>query len=251
MTKSSTPSSLKNINFNEDWSSHPAIEWLSAHKRTLLWIFFALIALIVIASRFIYTHNVNAESDFFQAQTAFTQFQKAALTSPTETSSAATDLQQLIAIMQRHPELKPKYEGSLAQTLLVGGEVPQAQSFIEDIFKRTQPDHLKLYQDYTQTSLLISEGRYAEALLQTQQLKSVLDPLNEGTNSILYVFNLIRLAMLYQQTGQPEQELKTWEELQNQPQRLEAVLAANQILKIGQASLNEYIEERKTALKSQ
>lgn len=247
MNKSSTSSSLKNLSFDEDWSSHPAIEWLSAHRKILLWALFTLIALLILASRFAALRTLNAESDFFQAQTAFTRFQQAAI-NPATDSSADADLEQLEAIMQRHPELKPKYEGSLAQTLLINGQTSQAKTFIEDVFSRTKPDHLQLYQNYTQTSLFIGEGRYSDALQQAQQLKFTLDQLDAGANPILYVFNLIRLAMLYQQTGQAEQELKMWDEFQNQPQRLAAVLAASQVLHSGQASLNQYIEERKKAL---
>lgn len=247
MNKSSTSTSLKNLDLNEDWTSHPTIEWLSNHKNMLLWAFFALIALLVIASRFITWQTLNSEKDFFQAQILFTQFQQAP-TNPTENSSSTSDLDELEAIMQRHPELKPKYEGPLAQTLLINGQTSQAQPFIEDIFKRTKPDHLQLYQDYTQTSLLIGQQNYPEALHRAQQLKATFDQTNEIVNPILYVFNLIRLAMLYQQTDQPQEELKAWEELQTQPQLLDSVFAANQMLKIGQVSLNQYIEERKQTL---
>ncbi len=247
MNKSSVNSSLNNVDLGEDWSSHPAIEWLSANKKFLLWGFLALLACLILAYRMIATRTLNAESDFFQAQTAFTQFQQASLSS--EENSAEADLQQLQAILQRRPELKPKYEGALAQTLLITGQTAQAQNFAEDIFKRTQPDHLQLYQNYSQTSLLIAEGRYADALQQAQQLQATLDQLNEKANPTLYVFNLIRLAMLYQQTGQPQEELQVWEQFQNQPSyRLDFVLAANHALKVGQASLNQYIEERKQAL---
>jgi hypothetical protein len=247
MNKYSKSPSLNNIQFDEDWSSHPAIEWLSAHKNILLWAFFGLVATLIIVSRLIAWRTLDAEKDFFQIQTAFTQFQQAAIT-PTDSSTAAADLEQLKALMQQHPELKPKYEGPLAQTLLINGQIPEAQIFIEDIFKRTQPDHLQFYQDYTQTSLLIGQGHYADALERAEQLKSSLDQLAEGVNPILYVFNLIRLAMLYQQTHQPQAEWNAWEELQNQPQRMEAVLTASQVLKIGNASLNQYIEERKNVL---
>lgn len=246
MNKSSVTSSLKNIDFSEDWSSHPAIEWLSSHKKIFLWAGLALLAALILASRYATLRTLNAENDFFHAQKAFTQFQQASISS--EDSSASSDLEQLEAIMQRHPELKPRYQGALAQTLLITGKTDQAQAFAEDIFKRTQPDHLQLYQDYTQASLMINEGRYADALQQTQQLKSTLDQLDEGANPILYVFNLIRLAMLYQQTGQPHEELRAWEQLQNQTERLEAVLVASQVFKVGQASLNQLIEERKKVL---
>lgn len=247
MNKSSTSSSLNNIHFDEDWNSHPAIEWLSAHKNTLLWAVVGLIIALIIASRLVTWRNLDAEKDFFQAQTAFTQFEQAAGNATDDT--AAADLEQLQAIMQRHPELKPKYEGPLAQTLLIMGQVPQAQTYIEDTFRRTQPDHLQLYQNYTKASVLIGQGLYADALQSAKQLKSNLDELSEGGNPILYVYNLIRLAILYQQMGQPEEELKAWEALQNQSQRLEAFLEASQAYQVGNASLNQYIEERKSVLK--
>jgi hypothetical protein len=248
MNKSAPNSSLKDLNLNEDWTSHPAIEWLSAYKNVLLWGFLILIALLIIASRLMTWQTLNAEKDFFQAQNMFTQFEQTAI-NPAESASATTDLEELKSLMQRHPELKPKYEGALAQTLLISGQPSQAQPFIEDIFTRTQPDRLQLYQNYTETSLLIEQERYAEALQSAQQLKATLEQTNQGSNPILYAFNLIRLAMLYQQTHQQQEELKAWEELQNQPQLLEAVLATDQALKMGQASLNQYIEERKQALR--
>lgn len=247
MNKSPPPSSLKNLQFSEDWNSHPAIEWLSAHKNILLWTLFAFIVALVLASRLITWRALDAEKDFFQAQVAFNQFQQAALI-PNENSTADADLAQLNAIMQRHPELKPKYAGSLAQTFLINGQIPQAELLVREIFNRTQIDHLQFYQDYTQTSLVIGQGHYAAALQRAQHLKLSLDELGEGFNPILYIFNLTRLAMLYQQTHQPQEELKTWEEIQNQPQRLKAFLATNEALKVGQVSLNQYIEERKSAL---
>jgi hypothetical protein len=247
MNKSSNSSSLNNIHFDEDWTSHPAIEWLSNHKNILIWVFAGLIIALIFATRLITWRTLDAEKDFFQAQTAFTQFEQTA-GNATDGTATAADLEQLQVIMQRHPELKPKYEGSLAQTLLITGQVPQAQAYIEDIFKRTEPDHLQLYQNYTQTSVLIGQERYADALQNAKQLKSDLDQIGAGANPILYVYNLIRLAMLHQQMGQSEEELKAWEELQNQTQRLEAALEASQAFQVGNASLNQYMEERKSAL---
>lgn len=241
----SPASSVKNISFEGDWSSHPAIEWLSNRKNLLLWALFALITVLILASRLVTWRTQSAEKDFFQAQTAFTQFQENAIT---DNSTAPADLEQLQTLMQQYPELKPKYEGPVAQTLLINGQISQAEVLTRDIFRRTKPDHLQLYQDYTQTSLVMGQGNYGAALKRAQDLKSTLDQLNEGNNPILYVLNLMRLALLYQQTNQPQEELKVWEELQNQPQRMEAIMAASQVLNVGQASLNQYIEERRSTL---
>ncbi len=246
MTKSSTTSPIKNLDLAYDWSSHPAFEWLMNNKKIFIWGFLGLFVLLIAASRFATIRTLNAENDFFQAQAAFAEVQKEIL--PYENQAASTNLEELEAIMLRHPEIQPKYEGSLAQTLFITGNVPKAEKFANDIFKRTQPDYLQLYQDYSRTSLLIANGNYEEALTQAQQLKASLDQPDANGNPILYIYNLIRLAILYKETEQPKEELKTWEEFQNQPIRLEAVAAANKVLKIGQASLNQYIEQRKKTL---
>ena len=246
MTKTSKMSTLKNLDLADDWTSHPAAEWLMSHKQIFLWGFIGLLVLLIAASRFAVMRTVNAEKDFFQAQAAFTQFQKEGASS--DHSAALGELEQLDAIMKSHPEIQPKYEGPLAQTLLISGNIPQARQFADDIFKRTQPDYLQLYQDYTRTSLLIGEGRYEEALPQALQLKETLDKQEFSENPILYIYNLIRLGMIYQQTGQPKEELNAWDQLESQPGRLEAVLAANKTLRIGQTSLKEYIEQRRKAL---
>lgn len=245
MSKSSTPSD--NLEFSDDWSSHPAVEWVLNHKSIFIWGFITLLLFLIAGSRFASMRTLKAEGDFFQAQTAFSQFQKESFAS--DNTLATSELDQLEGIMQRHPEIQPKYQGALAQTLLISGNVPQAQKFANDIFKRTKPDSLQHYHDYSKASLLIAAGSISEALTQAQQLKSALEQAGEEANPTLYIFNLIRLAMLYQQTNQPREELKTWEELQHQSAtRLDAVVAANKALKIGQSSLNQYIDQRKKLL---
>jgi hypothetical protein len=246
MRKSTINGAPKVIDLGEDWSSHPVIEWLISNKKILLVSFLALFIGLIFTYQILAVRTLNAENDFFIAQRVFTQFQQAN-TSPDD-STASSDLSELKTILQRHPELKPRYEGALAQTLLTKKQTAEARIFIEDIFKRTESNHLQLYQDYSQTSLLINEGQFTDALQRALQLQTILDKSEESVHPILYVFNLIRLAMLYQQTDQPKKELLAWDQLFNQPNHLDAVLAANQVLKIGQVSLTEYMEERKKAL---
>lgn len=246
MNKAPNSSPFNHMNPDEDWTSHPAIDWILAHKSIFLWAFLTLLALLILTSRLIAWRTLDAEKDFFLAQTAFTQFEQEAIS--TNTATATNDLDQLQAIMKRHPELKSKYEGSLAQTLLVTGQIAQAQIFIDDIFNRTQPDHLKLYQDYTEASLLIGQGNYTEALTRAKALKESLDQQKGDANPVLYAFNLVRLAMLYQETEQPQEELRVWEDLQHQSQQIKGMLTVAQAFQIGNASLIQYAQERKNSL---
>lgn len=247
MDKSSRSSPLHTLSLDDDWSSNPAIEWIVAHKHFFIWGFVALLIALLASSRLITWQTLDAEKDFFQAQTLFTQFEKDA--NNTENNFTATDLSQLESIMNRYPELKPKYQGALAQTLLVTGQVPQAQEMISDIFKRTAPDHLQLFQSYTNGSVLIQQKQYANALQHAKELKSTLEQSGLETHTALYIYNLVRMATLYQEMGQPNEELKTWEELESQTLNLDTLLAVTQAFQIGNISLDQYIEERKQELK--
>ncbi len=119
---------------------------------------------------------------------------------------------------------------------------------IEDIFNRAKFDYLRSYQDYTRASFLITKGLYIEALQYAQQLRAHLDQIHPQNNPILYAFNLIRLALLHQKLKSPQEELKVWEEFQIRTKISDTALVVSQMLNTNQALLNQYIEERKTAL---
>lgn len=239
----SSPNSLE---LNENRKINSFVERLDKYKKPLLWGLIGCIALLILCYRLIAKQASHAEADFFQAQTLFLQLEQEK--GPIQEQSAfSTELDQLDSLMQRHPELKARYEGPLAQELLSKGQTEEATRFAEEIFKRTAPDHLEHDQVYSQASLWIAEGKYDEALEQSQRLKETLDRL-DSPPLMLYVFNLLRLAMLHQQLGHPQEELQIWEELQNQPRYLETFLTINQVFKAGQTSLQSYIEERKKNL---
>lgn len=243
MTKSSPSQKNHDIKFQDDWTSHPAIEWITANKSIFIWIFCGLIAALLLASRLITWRTLDAEKDLFQAQTSFTQFEEAA-TSPGKEEEATASLQELRVIMNRHPELQAKYDGALAQTLLVTGEISEAEGYINAIFNRTNNDQLSLYRLYTQGSVLVAQALFSEALQNAQQLKSNLEQLGKERMPTLYLFNLVRLGLLYQQTGDGSNELKAWKELQNQDLDSKALLALGQAFQVGAVSLDQYIQER-------
>ncbi len=228
--------SVHNLNLDGDWTNHPAIEWLSKHKHILLWSFFCLVAVLVFAARYVTWQTQNNEKDFFKSEAVFSDFQK---------DRDESSLDQLEEIMNRHPELKAKYEGSLAQILLTIGNPAQSESFFNDIVSRTKSDHLKSYHLYSEGSFLIANGNYGAALESAKQLEKVID---QEKQPLLAIFNTIRLGMLYQELGRSDEELAIWEQLQKGSFKQEAILTANQIFKIGNANLDQYIEERKKAL---
>jgi hypothetical protein len=245
MNRSFTQSSLKQIDLHADDTLHSWFQWLYLKRKIIFWTLSSVILVILLIYGLIAKQTVNAESDFFQIQTAFLKLQQ-----EHDFRETQPDLKTLNTMMERYPELKPKYEGALAQKLLmIGEDLPLVTLFAEDMFQRTQSEPLlRYYQDYSRTSLWMSEGHYAEALQDAQSLQQSLSQANLPSTSLLSVFNLLRLALLHQKLGQPQEELQIWEQLQSHPQYLEAFVAVNQAFKVGETSLNQYIEERKKVL---
>lgn len=250
MSKQFTSSStLKQIDLNDDLATHQLIEWLSTNKSRILIGLTILFALMVASYRFISARTLQAESDFFHAQTYFNRFEEKSI-KMSERSASLEDLDQLQTIMTRHPELHAKYDGLIAQTLISEQEAEKAQPFAQSTFQRTEKAPIHLYREYAQTSLLISAGRYQEAVLAAQQLQEKMNQeISNEFGPTLYAFNLIRLATLYQQLGQFKEELQMWNELQSNSNS-EALAILSHLFKDNNISLNQYVEERKKALSS-
>ncbi len=224
------------------WTDHPAVEWISNNKQSILWIIVGLFAVLILSYRILMTRTMNAETDFFRSQTDFTKFQDAALNSNNHLIDAAS-LSNLEVLMKSYPELHEKYDGPLAQTLLIEEQLPQAEAYAKTTFKRTANDSIDLYHDYAATSLLIGNKQYPEALTRAQELNSRMSLETRRPQDTLYFFNLIRLAFLNQQLGFAREEKQLWENLKNfQPQASSAEVF--NLFKIGQATLNQYIEMR-------
>lgn len=239
---SKQPSQSKQI---EDWSEFYLTEWVSAYKQYIIFGLIALLALIMLAYRVLATSSVHAEADYFQAQYEFAQFQDKSLEGDVKDGE---HLDKLEIILNRHPDLHAKYDSQIAQLLIINQDPAEAKPFVERTLNRvtSDHDHLNLYREYAQTSLLISEGQYEQAVIQAEQLK---DKMSQNTEqnygSTLYTFNLIRLATLYQELNRPEQEQKTWEEFKRTQADAEAAFAVDQLFQ-GSRAFDHYMKERLT-----
>ena len=221
---------------DNNWNEHPLLDWLSNNKQAIVWGIIGLLAALILAYRFVAYKTQNAEADFLHAQNYFTQFQ--------QNPNAHDALTKLEVIENNHPELFAKYDGPLAQTLLIQGQAPEAQKLAERIFKRTKNDSVDLYRDYSLASLAIGEQHYSNALDLSRSLQSQLeaDPDLTSAHSSLVFFNTVRLALLYQQAGLSQEETSMWQKAQNQIGQLDTALANS--LTNGQASLAQYAAER-------
>ncbi len=247
-TSSPTPP-LPSLSFIETLGEHRIIQWISEHGKFLAWGLLALITAIFLIYRLLGGPSTHAEKDYFQAENDFTTFRKA-----TDPKAQEEALDKLAAILKRRPELQSKYDGLVAQLLLDRNQVNQALTYANRTASRTGKDHLPLYANYAQNSLLISEKKYPEALKQTLDLQQQLIA-SQPQNDTLLIFNMLRIPILHQQLGNKIEELKAWQQLKQlaaakgeknvKPEVFETII--NQ-LRDGNVSLLNYIETREQLL---
>lgn len=228
-----------------EWSEMYLTEWFSAYKQYVIFGLIALLSLILLAYRFLSASSLNSEADYLQAQYEFAQFQDKSINSG---SNDSENFDKLETILSRHPELHAQYDSLIAQLLIINQNPTQAKPFVERTMNRVAKDHdhIDLYRDYAQTSLLISEGQYEQAIAQAEQLKDKMNQdAKQNYGSTLYAFNLIRLATLYQELNRPDQEQKTWEEFKRYQANAEEAFAVEQLFQ-GSRAFDHYMKERLT-----
>lgn len=180
------------------------MQWLSEYGKYLLWATLGFVALILLFYRFSSTDSSKAAADYIIAERNFVKISTDA--------DSQDSLAELKAILQNHPELQPKYDGLLAQILIARGDTSSATPFAIRALKRTQKENSPFYTSYAETTLLISEKKFEEALGQAKELQQLLR--TEQHTTKLFAFNLLRIASLQRQLGLSEQEQQTWKEWQ-------------------------------------
>lgn len=152
---------------------------------------------------------------------------------------------QLQILMKQHPELEAKYDGMIAQTLINRNQDDLAAPFAQRALKRTQQENSPYYASYAETTLLIGNNNYNDALAQAKQLQQRIQeaphPDAAHIGDMLVAFNLLRIGMLQHQLGLKEEESKSWTELQ-QFLKKNPEIAAQINLQAGQISLLDYIK---------
>ncbi|MDP1880530.1 MAG: hypothetical protein Q8K60_06295 [Parachlamydiaceae bacterium] len=232
-----TSSPDHSIQFNENITLNSVIEWISENKKTILATIAVLLVLLILAFRLMAYRNQNAENDFIKGDALFNQFQKNVIGN---FDDAKKELQQLDGLMNRHQDLHVKFDGAIAQSLFIAGESSLAVPYADNVFKRVKSDHLSDYRDFSDVSFLIAKGEFEAALDKSKQLNL---KLNEESQA-LYLYNLIRIAILNGQLNNPDEEEKTWLQLQSLLNKSEAGIQLKQVLQSGKSSLQQYIDEK-------
>lgn len=241
--------SLKDI-VGTSWEDSALIQWLTEHGRQLIVGVLLLFVLVIAGYRFL-PGGGDAQSDYFNADRSFSQLQRSVENS--DLPATKEHVNELQALMKRHPELEAKFDGPIAQTLILLGDDQTAIQFIKPTLERTAPENHPLYTEYTQTTLLIGEEHYQEALAKSEQLhQQMLKQREAGSPEVgdtLFMFNLLRIAMLQKQLELTAEELNTWKIWQQMVATSPALSREISHFAIGNVSLENYIEERVRQLK--
>lgn len=260
----SVSTTMEKATFLESLEDNPYLHWISNNGRLLLYIILGIIILAFIIYRFNSSSHTKAGNDYLLAERNYQLIQNP---SAKDEKSQQDALNQLGEILKRQPDLHPKYDGLLAQILLNRNEISQAKEFANLALGRTSEENKPFYTDFTQTTLLIAEKQYAEALktslsLKQKMLENAQLPSNErGFGDTLFALNLLRIAILQQELGSTSDELQTWAEWK-QYAGLSKEKAPNKNIdskafqnvysqfEEGKLSLINYIDAREKTLKS-
>lgn len=225
----------------------------------------ALMLFLLLAYRFAASSRSNSEKDYLNAETEFSKF------SSSLEEESQTAFKSLQAILNRHAELHPKYDGRIVQTLVKQGKTQPAQDYAQIALQRFEEPFSSLYGNFSQNTLFIAEGKYEKALEEAKKLKQALlqhaafsfgSSGNGAFGELLFAYNLLRIAILEQESGSVIEENTVWKELlersgwsgESSPRPVfgeKAAYAYQEMLanfRENGVSLLDYIEERQKAI---
>ncbi|MCP5507862.1 MAG: hypothetical protein H7A37_06140 [Chlamydiales bacterium] len=197
----------------EKIEEHPYTKWLHDNSRLVFYVLIATVALIFVVYRWSASSNAQAERNYIEAAEEFNTFEgrgKRAISPATKQEA----LEALVTILNVQPDLQAKYDGPIAQELLIRQKGEEAAPFADRVFNRTEKNNIPYFSNYGATSLTIANGDTEAALMQSKKLKELmLADKAENDYPYLYAYNLFRIAMLEQQQAHNAEELTAWQEL--------------------------------------
>ena len=208
---------LEKGSFADSLEENSLLQWITRNGRLLLYIIVALLVVFFIVYQLTSSSRSKTANDFFSAESDFKLFQQP-VSSKTDLTAQNEAFEHLNKILQRLPDLHPKYDGLMAQVFIDRNDVFQANKFAHQALERTFNENHPFYTDFAETTLIITKGQDKEALQRSIDLKQKMlesaaqPPEKREFGDDLFALNLLRIAMLQQQTKQTTDELKTWRE---------------------------------------
>jgi hypothetical protein len=191
---------------NESFDFQSSLDWVFAHWQTLLSVFLLILSLLGISYYFVFRQTAENWKAYTQAP-----LDLANMSDPVKEAEA---FKQLSTLLNEYPALRPFYEGPAAQELLNQKRLSEAEPLIQRTFERTRSLFPLSYLSYAENSVLIDQGRFKEALSSAYSLKTRLDTSKEEASPVLYMFNLLRIALLEKQMQNKEKLEAAWKEME-------------------------------------
>lgn len=154
--------------------------------------------------------------------------------------SSGESFDKIETALREHPELETKFGALIANQFIVNHQGDQAEKYAKAVLNRVQK-HLPEHASFAEGSLTIAKGQLEEALKSSLSLRQKTD-----SHSVLYGFNLLRIASLYRELNNHPQEVSTLTELEEFLSHNEkASHALNQSFQQNNITLSDYISHRK------
>ncbi len=209
------------------------IEWLQGKQRHFFYGVTLVVATFFIAFQAIGRMHAPPKAKFLAANQAFEKW--------LNLGEGFDKLERALAV---HPELETKFGARVAERFIVQNEADKAEPFANRVLARVgkqSPGHAA----FAEGSLLIAKGDLPEALKQSVSLKSELKE-----DSLLYGFNLVRIASLCRALHVQDQEAASLKDLSTYMEKNhDESLMLTECFHEGDITLTDYIAKRKSEVK--
>lgn len=239
-------------------------EWmflLQKHYKTILSSIMGGVLLLFLVYQLFHRFQGTSRTDYIEANSLFNEWFSAP-------KADKDSFQKLEKVISRHPELETKFGALIAERCLQLNDKTSAKKHALAAIKRTGSS--SYYEQFAKTSLQIADGKTKDALSASKGLKLEME---EDTafwekqdslvrhGSLLYAFNLLRIAFLEKEAGTPITEMKAWEDFEKhlgsvnagfmvKTDHPEAYQMLAQSFSDQNISLLDYIQHRKQVLSS-
>lgn len=225
-------------------------QFLTKWGKPILYSFLGAVFVFFTSYFYLSKGSQQQSKDYLRAEIEFGQVQS-------REPSSELALNKLEALMASESALAEKYQAPLAQELIKQGKWEQAQPYAQSTVAKEEVIFPSPYAEFSNISLLIGQQKLQEALSRSLALSSSL-PSNDPNHPLLYVFNLLQIAMLQGELGDKEAEQQSWSLyreftskknvfVKKVDDRFSVIKALKNNFKEREVSLDQYIDLREQA----
>lgn len=212
MAKNSLDTHIQKLQLHrleESIMDHPFFQTFKDYQKIISYGFLLILLAIILLYRMLAGQTARTESEFIALSEA-----SSVLSNPESSSEKRSSaLNEMLPLLDRHLQLQAKYDGQVAEQLLIERKFNEASPLIERTFSRVKNAASPYAIEYAKNSILITQGNIQEGLKNAYALRENMLNDRPPHSGVLFSFNLIRIALLEKQLQNKDLELKAWDEL--------------------------------------